>query len=89
MDLDQAGQNKQQYDLQIYETFERTKQTLASVVNEAINIHGLPTYLVAMGLKELYNEAQAQANFEYQQYIQQQQSQIPLKTHSPTEEEQV
>lgn len=88
MDLDQAGQNKQQYDLQIYETFERTKQTLASVVNEAINIHGLPIYLVAIGLKELYNEAQAQANLEYQQYIQQQQSQIPLK-HSPTEEEQV
>lgn len=89
MDLDQAGQNKQQYDLQIYETFERTKQTLAGVINEAINIHGLPIYLVAIGLKELYNEAQAQANLEYQQYIQQQQSQIPLKKHSPTEEEQV
>lgn len=88
MDLDQAVQNKQEYDLKIYDTFERTKQTLAGVVNEAINVHGLPIYLVAIGLKELYTEAQAQVNLEYQQYIQQQQSQIPLKTHSPTEEEQ-
>ena len=74
MDLDQAVQNKQEYDLKIYDTFERTKQTLAGVVNEAINVHGLPIYLVAIGLKELYTEAQAQVNLEYQQYIQQQQS---------------
>ena len=56
------------------DVFEKTKQNLAQVINDAIQKQQLPTFLAAIALKELYTEAQTRANLEYQQYLQEQQS---------------
>lgn len=50
--------------------FEQIKQEVARVINYGINDLHLPIYQAAIILKDLYNEAQMQAQLEYNTALQ-------------------
>ena len=51
--------------------FEQTKLEIANVINHSIVHHKLPIYQVAIILKDLYEEAQNQAQIEYKKQLDQ------------------
>lgn len=55
--------------------FEQVKRETANYINRAISM-GLPLYQAAAILKDLYNEAQIQAQKGYQQQLEQYQSDL-------------
>ena len=51
--------------------YEYLKQEVANIINRGISELQVPLYQVAQILKDLYTEANAQAQLEYQQAVQQ------------------
>ena len=51
--------------------YEYLKQEVANTINRGISELQIPLYQIAQILKDLYTEANAQAQLEYQQAIQQ------------------